>query len=120
MNDEIYSLRTKQKELKNHNATIIQNNKGVDLNIVTEKKDTETQTVEMKDLNDNTYYDKNEFKFIGCKHFNKGRGCRRGEHCWFSHRERASEEKVCHYWLGKCRYADNICRSIQPGQHRQA
>ena len=119
MKEEIYRLRTENKELKNHNTEIIENNKSVESTIVTKKKETETQTEEMKDSKDNTYYGKAKFQFIGCKYFNKGKGCRRGENCWFSHRERIFEETVCHFWSGKCRYADNVCRSKHHGQHRE-
>ena len=118
MKGEIYSLRTDNKELKDYNADIVQKNKRFNSTIVTEKKEMETQTVEEANSKDNNYYGKIDFQFIACKYFNKGNGCRRGETCWFSHKEKMSEEKVCHFWLGKCRYADSICRSGQHGQHR--
>ena len=92
-------------------------NKNVHTTIVNKMKDIETQTMEIAKSKDITYYGKIDFQLIGCKYFNRGNGCRRGETCWFSHKERTPEEKVCHFWLGKCRYADNICRS---GQHRKA
>ena len=84
-----------------------------------EKKESETQTDSMTkevDLKDNTTVGKIKFQHIKCIYFYKGKGCRRGESCWFSHSERKSQEIVCHYWLeGRCRYSENFCRR---GQHK--
>ena len=70
MKDEIYSLRTEKKELKNKNSKVIEKNSTIDSTILTEKKDTETQTVDIKDSKDNTSYAKSKFQGIGCKYLN--------------------------------------------------
>ena len=61
---------------------------------------------------------KEKYKYINCKHFYKGQGCKRGSYCWFSHDVEKSMERYCPYWWdGRCRYAAGFCRS---GKHRDA
>ena len=88
--------------------------------ILIEKKESESQTeptVEVSASKDNMYNGNDKFKHIDCRYFYKGKGCRRGQKCWYSHNERTTEERVCFYWLeGRCRYTETFCRS---GRHQR-
>ena len=110
MKREIYSLRAENKELKDNKYESTQNSKNKYANIVTEKKESETQTKPILQEGESKGYASYgilKFRHIKCRYFYKGKGCKRGDSCWFSH-----IETVCHYWLeGKCRYSENFCKS---------
>ena len=112
MKAEIYKLRAENKGLKdnaikrdsakeNHSKQEAETQTDAIKIIptrVTKNKDSYTQTestVKMKYSENNTSYGKTKFQHIECKYFYKGKGCRRGERCWFFHRERTIEEQVC-------------------------
>ena len=118
MKEEIYTLRADNKELKVTKSESNQHSKNVVDKVVTEMKESETQTEPTLKEEDSKYaasYGKVKFRHINCKYVYRGKGCKRGDSCWFSHSKR--EEIVCHYWLeGRCRYSENFCRS---GQHEK-
>ena len=120
MKHEIDDLRTENKELKVTKSESAKYSKSITATIETEKKESETQTDSTwkeVDSKDNTTAGKIKFQHIECIYFYKGKGCRRGESCWFSHSERKSQERVCHYWLeGRCRYSKKFSRS---GKHKK-
>ena len=107
MKREIYSLRAENKELKDIKYKSTENSKNY---IVTEKKESETQTEPILQEGESKGYASYgilKLSDIKCRYFYKGKGCKRGDRCWFSH-----IETVCHYWLeGKCRYSENFCKS---------
>ena len=107
MKKEIYSLRADNKELIDTKYESTQNNKNIDANIVTEKKESETQTepiLRREDSKGDASY--RILKLRQCRSFYKGKGCKRRDSCWFSH-----SEGVCHYWLEESfRCPKDLCR----------
>ena len=91
MKHEIYDLRAENKELKVTKSESAKYSKSLIATIEMEKKEPEKQTDSMwkeVDTKDNTTVAKMKFQHIESIYFYKGKGCRRGESCWFSHSER--------------------------------